>query len=361
MRILFAGGGTGGHLIPAINIASALRQKLDTAEFLFVGIKGGMEKDIVEKNGFKIEEIEVVGLRRNLSGMVDFSKKIMRAFAQADKVVRGFGPEVVVGTGGYLSAPVVLAGKRRRARVLIQEQNIFPGLATRFLARFADRICVAFDGSRRYLQGVRNVVVTGNPLRNDLVLPEGNGYLNEFGLKRDKKVLFITGGSRGAKSINESLSMFIENGYLPDNWQVLWQTGADKLNDVQKKSRDIEFSGVILPFIDSMPKAYAVADLMLCRAGAMTLSELLVLGMPALLVPYPHATANHQMKNALDLKSRGAVEVIADDQVKTERFTRLLSGLILDEARRIKLSENAARLGNKQGAEIISEEIVKLI
>lgn len=361
MRILFAGGGTGGHLIPAINIASALRERLDDAEVLFVGIRGGMEKEIVEKNGFKIEEIEVVGLKRNLQGMVDFSKKIMRAFSQADKVVRGFAPEVVVGTGGYLSAPVVLAGKRRRARVLIQEQNIFPGLATRFLARFADRICIAFEGSKKYLQGVRNIVVTGNPLRNDLVLPKGNGYLNEFGLNQGKKVLFITGGSRGAKSINDGITGFIKEGNLPDDWQVLWQTGQDKYNQVLKELKDADAFGVIVPFIDNMPKAYAVADLMVCRAGAMTLSELLVLGMPALLIPFPHATANHQMKNAMDLKNKSAVEVIADDQAQTDRFARILSGLIMDEARRRKLSENAAKLGNKQGAEIISEEIIKLI
>ena len=200
MRILFAGGGTGGHLIPAINIANTLKGKLEDAEYLFVGIKGGMEKAIVERNGFNIQEIEVIGLKRSLPGMVDFSKKIMRAFAQADKVVRGFGPEIVIGTGGYVSAPVVLAGKRRRARVLIQEQNIYPGLATRFLARFADRICLAFDGSAKYFQSVRNTVVTGNPLRNDLVLPKGNGFLNDFGLAPGKKVLFLTGGSRGAQS-----------------------------------------------------------------------------------------------------------------------------------------------------------------
>lgn len=361
MRILFAGGGTGGHLIPAINIANVLRGKLQDAEFLFVGIKGGMERSIVEKNGFKIEEIEVVGLRRNLTGMVDFSKKIMRAFAQADKVVRGFGPEVVVGTGGYLSAPVVLAGKRRRARVLIQEQNIYPGLATRFLARFADRICLAFDGSRRYLQGVRNTLVTGNPLRNDLFIPRGNGSLAEFGLKPGKKVLFITGGSRGARSLNEGILEFIKAGHLPDDWQVLWQTGHDKQTEIIKQLESVDYSGVILPFIDNMPKAYATADLMVCRAGAMTLSELLVLGMPALLVPYPHATANHQMKNALDLKNRGAVEVIADDKVRTEEFADLLLDLINDGEKRNRLAEKARLLGNNTGAEVISEEIIKLL
>ncbi|MCP4583330.1 MAG: undecaprenyldiphospho-muramoylpentapeptide beta-N-acetylglucosaminyltransferase [candidate division Zixibacteria bacterium] len=361
MRILFAGGGTGGHLIPAINIASKLKDKLEDAEFLFVGIKGGMEKAIVEKNGFRIEEIEVVGLRRNLSGMLDFSKKIMRAYAQADKVVRGFGPEIVIGTGGYVSAPVVLAGKRRRARVLIQEQNVYPGLATRFLARFADRICLAFEDSKKYFKSVRNTVVTGNPLRNDLVLPKGNGFLHDFGLNPGKKVLFITGGSRGAKSLNEAITDFIRQGHLPDDWQVLWQTGQDKHKQIADQLKDVEFSGVRLPFIDSMPKAYATADLLVCRAGAMTLSELLVLGLPAILVPYPYATANHQMKNALDLKRRGAVEVIADSKAKSAEFVDLLTDLISDDKRRARLSEKSQRLGNERGAEIITEEIIKLI
>jgi UDP-N-acetylglucosamine--N-acetylmuramyl-(pentapeptide) pyrophosphoryl-undecaprenol N-acetylglucosamine transferase len=361
MRILFAGGGTGGHLLPALNIARVLRQKLGDAEFLFVGVKGGLEKELVERNGFVIEEIEVVGLKRDLGGMVDFSKKIMKAFAQADRVVREFGPEVVVGTGGYVSAPVVMAGKRRKARVLIQEQNVYPGLATRFLARFADKICVAFDGSQKYLQGVRNVMVTGNPLRDDLNQPKGNGSFAEFGLEKGKKVLLVTGGSRGAQSLNEGISLFIEKGLLPDDWQLLWQTGGDKFEAVKKRVKNNNFSGIFLPFIDNMPRAYAAADMVVCRAGAMTISELLALGMPALLVPYPHATADHQMKNALDLKARGAVEVIADNKLQTEEFPKLLSDLLNNEARRKELSETAITFGNLEGTEIITREIMNLI
>ena len=361
MRILFAGGGTGGHLIPAINIAKSLQGKITDAEFLFVGIKGGMEKAIVERNCFKIEEIEVVGLQRNLSGMFDFSKKIMRAFTQADKVVRGFGPEIVIGTGGYLSAPVVMAGKRRRAKILIQEQNVFPGLATRFLARFADRICLAFEGSNKYFQSVRNTIITGNPLRNDLFLVGGNGFLAEFGLELKKKVLFITGGSRGAKSINQAIMDFIKAGHLPDDWQILWQTGQDKYDQVVNHLKNTKFAGVIQPFIDNMPKAYAVADLMLCRAGAMTVSELLALGLPALLIPYPHATGDHQMKNALDLKGKGAVEVIADSKLKSNIFVETLTGLIVDNSRRTRLAEKSRLLGNYKGAEAITEEILKLL
>ena len=361
MRILFAGGGTGGHLLPAINIARILRTKLGDAEFLFVGIKGGMEKTLVEKNGFTIEEIEVVGLKRDFGGMVDFSKKIMRAFTQADKVVRGFGPEVVVGTGGYVSAPVVMAGKRRRARILIQEQNVYPGLATRFLARFADRICVAFDGSKKYFQGIRNIVVTGNPLREDLYQNRGNGFMAEFGLVPDKKVLLITGGSRGAQSLNEGIVSIIEKSLLPSDWQVLWQTGNDKFETVKKRLANLEYSGTVMPFIDDMPKAYAVADLVVCRAGAMTISELLALGKPSLLVPYPHATADHQMKNALELKSTGAVEVIPDSKVQTPEFSAMLTGLLLDESRRRRLSEISRMHSNPNGAEAITQEIIKLI
>jgi UDP-N-acetylglucosamine--N-acetylmuramyl-(pentapeptide) pyrophosphoryl-undecaprenol N-acetylglucosamine transferase len=361
MRILFAGGGTGGHLIPALNIARALRKNLADAEFLFVGSQGGMEKAIVERNSFAIEEIEVVGIKRNLGGMVDFSRKIMKAYSQADKVVRAFGPEVIVGTGGYVSAPVVMAGKRRRARILIQEQNIYPGLATRFLARFADRICLAFDGSKKYFQGLRNIMITGNPLRDDLFQPRGNGSIKEFGLQPDKKVLLITGGSRGAQSLNEGILAFIEKGLVPGDWQILWQTGGDKYESVKNRLKDYNFSGNFLPFIDNMPNAYAAADLVVCRAGAMTISELLVLGMPALLVPFPHATADHQMKNALDLKRKGAVEVIADSKVHGDEFARLLSSLLEDETKRKKLGETARTYGDNRGAEIISQEIIKLI
>jgi UDP-N-acetylglucosamine--N-acetylmuramyl-(pentapeptide) pyrophosphoryl-undecaprenol N-acetylglucosamine transferase len=361
MRVLFAGGGTGGHLLPALNIARVLKKNLSDAEFLFVGVKGGMEKSLVEKSGFVIEEIEVVGLKRDLGGMVDFSRKIMKAFAQADRVVRSFGPEVVVGTGGYVSAPIVMAGKRRRARILIQEQNIYPGLATRFLARFADKICLAFDGSKKYLQGIRNIIVTGNPLRDDLYQPRGNGIANEFGLQPDKKVLLITGGSRGAHSLNEGITSFLEKDLLPQDWQLLWQTGADKFEIVKNRLKSHNFSGNFMPFIDNMPRAYAAADMVVCRAGAMTISELLALGMPALLVPYPHATADHQMKNALDLKNKGAVEVIADSKLQTDEFARLLGSLLEDETKRKKLSEIARTFGENRGAETISQEIIKLI
>lgn len=361
MRILFAGGGTGGHLIPAINIASALKDKLEDAQFLFVGIRGGMEKPMIEKSGFPIEEIEIVGLRRNFSGMVDFSKKIMRAYAQSDKLVRSFGPEIVVGTGGYLSAPVVLAGKRRRARILIQEQNIFPGLATRFLARFADKICLAFESSKKYFQGIRNIVVTGNPLRDDLKLPKGNGFLNEFGLQSDKKVLLITGGSRGAHSINKSVAGFLKKGFLPSDWQILWQTGSVKFNETADLVKDMDFAGRLMPFIELMPKAYAISDLVVCRAGAMTLSELLALGLPAVIVPYPQATGNHQMKNALDLKNKGAVEVIADSKLQSNEFADLLRSLLNDESRRDKLASRAGSMGDTKGTEAITEEIIKLI
>ncbi|NLI15632.1 MAG: undecaprenyldiphospho-muramoylpentapeptide beta-N-acetylglucosaminyltransferase [candidate division Zixibacteria bacterium] len=361
MRILFAGGGTGGHLLPALNVASALRKNLSEAEFLFVGVKGGMEKSLVERHGFSIEEIEVVGIKRDISGMVDFSRKIMRAFAQSDKVVRGFGPEVVVGTGGYVSAPVVMAGKRRRARVLIQEQNIYPGLATRFLARFADKICLAFEGSRKYLQGIRNVLVTGNPLRDDLFQDRTDNLFAQFGLQAGKKVLLITGGSRGAQSLNEGIVLFLKKNLLGEDWQLLWQTGADKYDSVKNRLLDCNFTGKVLPFIDNMPGAYAVADLVVCRAGAMTISELLALGMPALLVPFPHATADHQMKNALDLKKQGAVEVIADRKLQSDEFAELLSSLLNDENRRRKLGETARLFGNSRGAETISQEIIKLI
>jgi UDP-N-acetylglucosamine--N-acetylmuramyl-(pentapeptide) pyrophosphoryl-undecaprenol N-acetylglucosamine transferase len=361
MRILFAGGGTGGHLLPALNIARVLKKNLSDAEFLFIGVKGGMEKSLVEKSGFVIEEIEVVGIKRNLGGVVDFSCKIMKAFGQADRVVRAFGPEVVVGTGGYVSAPVVMSGKRRRARILIQEQNIYPGLATRFLARFADKICLAFDGSKKYLQGVRNIIVTGNPLRDDLYQPRGNGSFGEFGLQPDKKVLLITGGSRGAQSLNEGIISFLDKNHVPENWQLLWQTGVDKYDSVKNRLKGHNFSGNFLPFIDNMPRAYAAADLVVCRAGAMTISELLALGMPALLVPFPHATADHQMKNALNLKSKGAVEVIADSKLQSEEFVRLLSSLLEDDTKRKKLSETARTFGDNRGAEIISQEIIKLI
>jgi len=361
MRILFAGGGTGGHLIPAINIAGTLAKKMPDAELRFVGIKGGMEKDIVEKNGYELDEIEVVGLKRNFSGLLDFSRKIMKAYSQADNIVKSFGPEIVVGTGGYVSAPVVLAGKRRKARILIQEQNIYPGLATRFLSRFADKTCLAFEGSKKYFQGMKNISVTGNPLRDDLVLARGNGYLNEFGLDQSKKVLFVTGGSRGAKSLNAGILNFISEHKLPDDWQILWQTGTDKYDELIASLKTIEYSGKVMPFIHDMPKAYATADLIVCRAGAMTLSEILALGLPSLLVPFPFATADHQMKNALDLKAKGAVEVIADKKVDSAEFSELLSSLLNNKNRREQYGKTAGQLGSLSGSESITEEIVKLI
>ena len=359
-RILFAGGGTAGHLMPAINIALAIRKIDNDCEALFIGKRDGIERGIVSGYGFAVEEIDVVPMHRTPSGIARFLVHWSRACRQTIRIMETFGPAAVVGTGGYVSAPAMRMARKKRIPLFIQEQNSLPGLATRFGAKYAEIIFTAYEKASEYLdsQKCRNV---GNPIRSDICDGLKETAYEKFGLSPQKNTLLIVGGSSGARSINDAVMKLLRQRFLPEGWQLLWQTGkADyhRIDDSLKSCDSV--SVVIRPFIDDMPSAYALADLAVSRAGAMALAEIEAVGLPSILIPYPHAAGDHQMLNARVLQDKGAAIVIPEKE-KDTRIGDVLSRLFQDADSRQKVGSAARAVARPDAAGNIAAAILARI
>lgn len=357
-RVLFAGGGTGGHLMPAINIALALREIDKDLDSLFVGKKDGIEKAIIARFDFPIREIEVTPMKRSLKGILKFVWNWNKGLKQAAETIREFTPQVVVGTGGYVSAPVVRVAHKMRIPIFMQEQNSLPGLATRTLSQMAESIFIAYQGATKYLPAEKCRLV-GNPVRPDLLNSNREAALKEFSLDSSKKTMLILGGSSGARGINNAIIEIIRLGQIPDNWQLLWQIGQKDFSEVAAAIPD-KFRGKYLPFIHNMPAAYAAADLIVSRAGAMALAEIAVWGLPAILIPYPHATGDHQTINAREFADSGAAIVIPEGAIN-DRLAKTLSGLMKDTERRNVMARAAKMLAKPNAANDIAKVILEKI
>lgn len=315
--MIVVGGGTGGHIYPALAIARGVKEKVPSINILFVGTQKGLESKIVPEAGFAFRTIDVEGLNR--SSMIKAVKslvKVPRGFWQARNLVKEFGPDLVVGTGGYVSYPVVLAASIMGIKTVIHEQNAYPGLANRALAKRVDHVLLTFTEAQQYLGNAR-VTVTGLPVRREIMEAKKNEGLKQLGFSPGVFTLVVFGGSRGAMSINQAMLEVIQR-YLMEELQILWISGEyGYVEMVEKLPRQALGQGPlrvkILPYMDNIADALAAADLVVCRAGAATLSELAVVGVPAILVPYPYAAENHQEKNARSLAAKGAAEVVIDE------------------------------------------------
>ncbi len=358
-RVLFAGGGTGGHLMPAINIALELKRRDGALKALFIGKISGMEAPIVRRFGFDIREIEVAGLRRNPAGLVRFLWKWRKGLRQALDIVREFDPLVVVGTGGYVSAPVVRAAHKMGQAIYLQEQNSLPGLATRTLSRFANTVFIAYERAARYLPA-QKCHLSGNPVRPDLLDAKRETAQGEFGLDRRKKTLLVVGGSSGARGINSAILGIVQSGAIPGDWQVLWQVGQKEFAELTAKIPEGKLAGKCLPFIDNMPGAYAAADLIVARAGAMTLAEIAIWGLPSILVPYPFATGDHQTLNAREFETAGAAALIPEERIG-EKFAEVLTVLFSDDNKRRQMAGASKKLARPEAAGIIAQTILDKI
>lgn len=359
-KIIISGGGTGGHIFPAISIANALKKLDSETEILFVGAEGRMEMEKVPAAGYKIIGLPVAGLYRSMTlKNLKVLLKLIKSLNMAKKVLKDFSPDVVVGVGGYASGPVLRQAGKMNIPTLIQEQNSYAGVTNKLLARKAAKICVAYDGMEKYFPAEK-ILITGNPVRSNFEnLPslreEG---LSFFGLKKEYPVVLVLGGSLGAGSINNSLSENIDKLRHSD-CQWLWQTGKyyfDKINSLVSN----EYSGNISvhDFINRMDYAYAAADVIISRAGAGTISELCLVGKPVILVPSPNVAEDHQTKNALSLSERNAAILVHDHaaEIIAEESIRLVA----DSAKRQELSSNILKLGKKDSDVLIAREILKL-
>lgn len=312
-RIVISGGGTGGHIFPAIAIADALRRRMPDVEILFVGAKGRMEMERVPKAGYPIEGLWISGFKREFSlDNLSFPFKLLSSMIKARRIIRRFKPDVAVGVGGFASGPTMRAAASAGVPIVIQEQNSYPGVTNKIMCRKAEKICVAYDNMDKWFPAEK-IIVTGNPLRN--VIQTDNISHNEsvrfFGLDPEKPVILIIGGSQGALGINKGISARLDL-FKDNDIQLIWQTGKFYIDQAKKEVEAAGLSDRIKPvvFIDSMDKAYAAADIVISRAGAISISELAIVKKPVIFVPLPTAAEDHQTKNAQRLVDADAAVMV---------------------------------------------------
>lgn len=357
-RILFAAGGTGGHLFPALSIAEEIKKMEPTTELLFVGAKGKIEERVVPERGFPFRAIWISGVARSLKlSNLLVPIKVFVSLMQSLRLIRNFHPDVVVGTGGFVTGPVLYAATLLHVPTLIQEQNSYPGYTTRRLARRVNEIHVGFQATTGFLKPAKNVRVSGNPTRDELGTIGREDGAKFFQLDPRKKTLLVFGGSLGAASINTGVLRFADDLKAADV-QLIWQTGERDFEKIKLATTTL--SGIrVEKFIERMEDAYAAADLVVCRAGAITIAELTRVGKAAVLVPYPHAAAGHQLLNARALVDAGAAVIVLDDELlpklKEEAFA-----LLRDDHRREEMARRSRSLAKPDAARKIAEAVLHL-
>jgi UDP-N-acetylglucosamine--N-acetylmuramyl-(pentapeptide) pyrophosphoryl-undecaprenol N-acetylglucosamine transferase len=356
-RILIAAGGTGGHVYPAIAIADAIKNENADSEILFIGTKDHMEWKAVPKAGYKIKSVWISGFHRRLTlkNML-FPLKLVTSIVQSFGIVSSFKPQVMVSCGGYAAGPVGWVAGKRGVKVVIQEQNSFPGVTNRMLAKFASRIFTAFKEAAKYLPSDK-IVESGNPTRNTLDKVEKKVGLNSFNFDDSKPVLMVLGGSGGARSINEAVK---ENLDKLSDLQVIWQCGSRYI-DALMKEVDLENNKNIrlTAFIDNMPEAYAAADLIVSRAGASSCSEFMMTGKPSVLIPSPNVAGDHQTQNAQSMVDAGASELLKDADA-VNALPELVHSLIKNQEKLKEMNKAALRLAKPDAAKMIAKEILEL-
>ena len=361
-RIIISGGGTGGHIYPAIAIAHAIKEKHPEAEILFVGAKGKMEMEKVPAAGFEIIGLTIAGLQRRLTlKNLSFPFKLIKSLNHAKKIIKDFNPDVAVGVGGYASGPLLKMAEKAGVPSVLQEQNSYPGITNKLLAKKAVKICVAYDNMERFFDK-NKIILTGNPVRKDIVniTTSQEDAKKHFNLKPELKTILVIGGSLGARTINQSIEKSIPL-FEENNIQVLWQTGKLYEENAKKAVAD---SGTKhahpTAFIYDMDKAYAAADIVISRAGALSISELCLVSKPCILVPSPNVSEDHQTKNAMSLVNKKAAWLVKDTEALSILGGKAVE-LINNEDIKKELVENIKPLGKPNAANEIADEILKLI
>jgi len=368
MRVIISGGGTGGHIYPALTIARAING-IQPADILFVGTRHGLEADIVPKEGFPFATVEAGGIERRLT--LANLRALARAFAglfEAYGVIRRFRPDIVIGTGGYVCGPVLLTASLLGIPVLIQEQNVIPGVTNRILARFAAKIAVGYpEAAKNFGANADKVVVTGNPVRPEVLTATREEGLAALGLDPGKLTLLVAGGSRGARSINTAMADVHTRFAGRGDVQILHATGSREYNNIvallQQRGIDPGKTGniSIVPYLYNMPQALAAADLAVFRAGAVGLAELTARGIPAVLIPNPYAAENHQEFNARVLETAGAAVVIRDADLSGARLADTIETLIADGAALRAMADASRRLGRPGAAAAIAALAIDIV
>jgi len=358
---LIAGGGTGGHIYPAIATIEALSEK-GQFDFLFVGGKRGIEMSLIPKHGVAMRSIWISGFQRyfTLKNLL-FPLKLLVSLVQSWKIVTEFNPSVVVGTGGYVAGPVLYVAAKLGFPVLIQEQDVLPGVTTRLLKKQAKRICLAFEGAKKYFEDcLEKTVVTGNPVRKSLKTKSKSDALQRWGFSPDKPVLFVFGGSQGSRAINQAMAEILPQLINDYGIQLLWQAGEKeypKISELEINNDAVK----IIPFVHEMEDAYSAADFIVSRAGAITLAELAMAQKPVVLVPYPFAAGKHQEHNARFIEQEGAAIVIIEHEGWSQQLLTVLIRLQGDRLLQDQMANSWKKLARPYAAGQVADEIIKLI
>ena len=359
LKFILSGGGTGGHIYPAIAIANELKLRFPDCDILFVGAKDRMEMQKVPQAGYPIKGLWIAGIQRKLTlDNALFPIKLLDSLLKSKRIINKFKPDVVIGTGGYASGPLLKAASMSGIPTVIQEQNSYPGITNKWLSKKVNKICVAYENLEEFFPK-NKIVVTGNPVREDLInitkkKKEAREYFN---LTEDKKVLLVLGGSLGARRINQLVAKELLN-FTSQNVQVIWQCG--KLYFDQYKRFNDNANVNVLSFIDRMDLVYAVADIVISRAGASSVSELCIVGKPVIFIPSPNVAEDHQTKNAKAIVDKNGALMVREVELDTQ-FTNTFNKVLNDENIQDSLSENIRKLAKVNATQDIVNEIVKLI
>ena len=370
MRVIIAAAGTAGHINPGIAIANKIKEEEKDSEIIFIGTTRGLENDLVQRAGYKLKTIDAYGLSAKLS--IENIKKMYKTFkglGEAKKIIKEFKPDIVIGTGGYICGATITAAHSLKIPTLLHESNAFPGKAVKMLAKKTDTILVSFKDAIPRIKNAKNIVYTGTPVKirkKEYTKEEKTRILNELGLKGTKPIVLVFGGSQGAKKINDSIVEIIKNK-KERNYQMVWATGP-KQYDIIKE--ELENSGFninyienmkIIPYIYNMEEIMNVVDIIVSRSGAMTITEISNLGKPAILVPLPNVSHDHQLYNAKVLEKIDAAKIILNDELTGEKLNKELDDIVLNEEKMKKMGENALTVSKIDAVEEIYKEVQKLV
>ncbi len=370
MKVVIAAAGTGGHINPGIAIANKIKEKQPNSEFIFIGTNRGLENDLVPRAGYDLRVIDAHGLERKLT--VQNLKNLYatyKSIKEAKGILQEFGPDVVIGTGGYICVPVVLAAKKLGIPVVLHESNAFPGIAVKLFKKKADAILVGFEDAKKRLKDAKNVIVTGNPIKIkklNLTEQEKTKIKGELGVSGNKPVVLVFGGSQGARSINRSFIEIIVNKKNKD-YQIIWAAGPEQYEKIKEKLDEVnvDIENIkdvkIVPYIYNMEEVMNACDLVVCRSGAMTITEISVTGKPAIFIPFPFATENHQEYNARVLEGVGAAKIILDKDLNSEILSSTITEIIKDPDQLARMAKNAERIAIPNVEDRIYEEIRKVV
>lgn len=370
MRVIIAAAGTGGHINPGIAIANKIKQEQEDSKIIFIGTTRGLENDLVPRAGYELKTIEAYGLSKKIT--IENIKKMwktLKGYGEAKKIIEEFKPDIVIGTGGYICGATISAAHSLKIPTLLHESNAFPGKAVKMLAKKTNTILVSFEDAKDRIKKAKNIIYTGTPVKirkKEYTVQEKTKIIQGFGLEMTKSIVLIFGGSQGAQKINEAILGIMENK-LNKKYQILWATGPKQYDIVKEKLEDKNINIKylenikIVPYIYNMEEAMNVADVIVARSGAMTITEISNLGKPSILIPLPNVSGDHQYYNARVLEKIGAAKIIRNDELQAVNLNDTIEEIVLEKTKMQQMGKNALKISTNDVEEKIYKEILKLV